>query len=411
MEEPATAAKAEVVDHRPVVADGLGAHARGPEPDLVRPDVRQVALHLADVGALGEVAPHLGGAHPPEPGRQSLEAPERERAGEIAQVDVGALVAFAGERENGVRAGPHGAIVARREVNPEEWEARIGNWVEESRDQRAGVRRERVVVAAERHDPRDVAADVAAHGRHAVGVEPGTRDDVGRIEVAGRGFEGHPVGSLPDPGHFAARVDDGAGRAQVLGVGEGHRAEVDYAGPRRPEATDPGGPRFELADPLRSDLLEAIHAVRGGAVADVGQSRQLLAGQRDDELARVADRDPVCLGVGFECGLALAAERRLERSRRVIQAGVDHARVVPRLVGREGRLLLEDGDAEARSCLQEPQSRGETDDPASDDGHIRALTHCPNDTLSPPSAAHLEESSRCPWIPSNAGPSAAPGSR
>ena len=50
----------------------------------------------------------------------------------------------------------------------------------------------------------------------------------------------------------------------------------------------PGGLRLELADPLRADLLEAVDAVGGGSFGDGREPRQLIVGQGDDELARVA---------------------------------------------------------------------------------------------------------------------------
>src|SRR5665811_1060966 len=95
--------RAEVVDNRTVIGEGLGAHAGRPEADLVAADRREVALQLADVGPLREVSPHLRHTHPPVADRESLEPAVGERAGEVAQVEVGAPVALAGEGEDGVR--------------------------------------------------------------------------------------------------------------------------------------------------------------------------------------------------------------------------------------------------------------------------------------------------------------------
>ena len=102
----------------------------------------------------------------------------------MPRAEVAPAVALAGEGEHRVRAGPHLAIDALGEVHAEEREARIGNRVDEAANERPGVGRQRVVVAAERDDP--LAAGVAGHRREPIGLETGAGDDVARDDVAAR---------------------------------------------------------------------------------------------------------------------------------------------------------------------------------------------------------------------------------
>ena len=103
------------------------------------------------------------------------------------RAQVAPAIALAGEGEHRVRAGPHLAVDALREVDAQEREARIGNRVDQPANERACVGRQRVVVAAERDDP--LASGVAGHRREPIGLQPGAGDDVARHDVAARGRE------------------------------------------------------------------------------------------------------------------------------------------------------------------------------------------------------------------------------
>jgi len=88
-----------------------------------------------------------------------------------------------------------------------------------------------------------------------------------------------------------------------------------------------------------------------GAFAERSQPAELRGVDGDDQLARMVDRDAVCLREGLDLGLPLATQSSLERSRLVVQPGVEHAAVVTRLVGRELGLLLQDRDPERGPAL------------------------------------------------------------
>ena len=67
---------------------------------------------------------------------------------------------------------------------------------------------------------------------------------------------------------------------------------------------------------------------------------------------------------------ALAARARLERSRCVVEAGVDDAGVAPGLVPGRRLLLLEDDDREARPRLDQPPGRRQADEAGAHDGDV-----------------------------------------
>ena len=110
----------------------------------------------------------------------------------MPRAEVSPAVPLAGEGEHRVRARPHFAIDTLREVHAKEREARIGNRVDEATNERPGIGRQRVVVAAERDDP--FAAGVAGHRRKPIGLQTGTRDDVARHDLALRGRQ-HLLGA------------------------------------------------------------------------------------------------------------------------------------------------------------------------------------------------------------------------
>src|SRR6185436_956193 len=60
-------------------------------------------------------------------------------------------------------------------------------------------------------------------------------------------------------------------------------------------------------------------------------------------------------------------QARLAGTRFVVEAGVQHARVVPGLVATDAALLFKEGDAGAGEPLAKPVSSCQTDDAAADD--------------------------------------------
>ena len=93
--------------------DGLGAHARRAEDEVLRAEGGHEAAQVGEEGAFPPVAPHLRGPHPPVAPHEAQEARVRDRVSEVAPDHVAAPVALPGQRQDGVRAGQHLAIQTR----------------------------------------------------------------------------------------------------------------------------------------------------------------------------------------------------------------------------------------------------------------------------------------------------------
>src|SRR5262249_44790994 len=150
--------------------------------------------------------------------------------------------------------------------------------------------------------------------------------------------------------------------------------EVDDAGHRDEERRQADGVRLEPADGGRVETLDTGHTVRIRALFDPGEAGELGLVERDDQLSDALVRDALLVAVGVHGTRARDAEARLRASRRVVDAGVDDAAVVPALMCRDALLLLEDGDASRRVTPQELAGRGEADDPAADDADVERAT-------------------------------------
>ena len=98
--------------------------------------------------------------------------------------------------------------------------------------------------------------------------------------------------------------------------------------------------RLNLVDPFWSDLLEALDAVGGSALPERHQSRDLRLVERHDQLAAMAVGDAVFIREAFELSLAFSTQSGLEGSRGVVEARVQHARVVAGLMEAELGFLL-----------------------------------------------------------------------
>src|SRR5262249_27469903 len=156
----------------------------------------------------------------------------------------------------------------------------------------------------------------------------------------------------------------------VVGVRPGDLAPVDDTGLRREDSLDAGRVRLDLLDLLRPDHPQTRHAVGGGAVPEVLEPWQLGLVDCHDQLAALLVANSLLLAVLVRLLTALGAETGLQRTRRVVDAGVDHPRVVPGLMLPDRRLFLEDRDARARSPHEKIARRGEADDAAPHDHDV-----------------------------------------
>ena len=90
----------------------------------------------------------------------------------------------------------------------------------------------------------------------------------------------------------------------------------------------------------------------------------------DDHLAAALDRHVVALAERVQVAGALDAEPRLQRAGRVVDAGVDDARVVAGLVRADALLALDDVHAQVGVAQQRLAGDGEPEDPGADDDEV-----------------------------------------
>ena len=127
----------------------------------------------------------------------------------------------------------------------------------------------------------------------------------------------------------------------VGGVGGGDRAEVDHAGGRRMQRCEAARRGLDRAHLVGPDAREAGNAVGARPALEVVEALQVGGPGRDHELAAALRGDPALVAVRVQRRRAFHAQPRLQRARLVVEAGVDDAAVVRRLMGAERPLPLE----------------------------------------------------------------------
>src|ERR1019366_6239802 len=148
--------------------------------------------------------------------------------------------------------------------------------------------------------------------------------------------------------------------------------------------------RLDLPEFRGRERAQAREAVLPRAALELREGGQLGLFRGDDELAADLVRDAVSLAERYEQAPAFHAGFRLLGARLVVEARMDDAAVVARLVRGDLLLLLEDHDGEARRALEQLQGCGEAHDAAARDRDVntrhRQLLRSPrswNDTTRP----------------------------
>src|SRR5205814_186838 len=100
------------------------------------------------------------------------------------------------------------------------------------------------------------------------------------------------------------------------------------------------------------------------ALPEALQAWQLLLFDGHDQLAALLVGNALLFAVRIRLQAALGTQPRLERAGRVVDASVDHPRVVTGLVLTGGRLLFEDRDPLAGPAHQQLTSGRQADDAA-----------------------------------------------
>ena len=127
--------------------------------------------------------------------------------------------------------------------------------------------------------------------------------------------------------------------------------------------------RFQLQQALAADQF-ALHAVGLAAGQQVIHRPQFALVGGDDDLADALERDALALAKLLHHLLAGAAVDGLEGVGLVVDAGVQHAGVAPRLVIGQRRLLLQQGDVFLGVALAKGVGRSQADDATADDENV-----------------------------------------
>ena len=167
-----------------------------------------------------------------------------------------------------------------------------------------------------------------------------------------------------------ARADGCAQRLDFARHGSGYGGEVDDARLGAVEGGDADGVGFDLRDLGGGQAAEARDAVLDASALELVEGAELAVVEGDDELAAALVRHVVLVAVGVEGVAALGAELGLQRARLVVDAGVDDAGVVARLVGGDLVFSFEDEDARVGRAVQQFAGRGEAEDAPADDDYI-----------------------------------------
>jgi hypothetical protein len=131
--------------------------------------------------------------------------------------------------------------------------------------------------------------------------------------------------------------------------------------------------RLDLGDLIGPDPAQPRDAVGSSSALELVQPLQLGAVGGDDDLAAALAGQALALAVLVHLVGPLHAQPSLQRAGDVVDAGVDHARVVPRLVDGELRLALEHADARAGTASQQLAGDREAEDAAADHGDVAAV--------------------------------------
>ena len=210
----------------------------------------------------------------------------------------------------------------------------------------------------------------AHHARDAVGVQPGAVDDVGRGYLAGGRVDDQAAVAAGYRDDLGAGHEVSAGGRQIGSVCPRDGREIDDSGVRREDGSDSGRVRLKLHQPLPSDYLKALGAVGGPPPVQLFEAGYLRVVGGDDHLAAHLVGYPALVAVGPEHRAAGGAEVGLLGPGRVVDAGVDHAAVVPGLVGGDLGLLLKHDGTLPGEVQDELPRRREADYAAADDRYV-----------------------------------------
>eukprot|EP00754_Rhynchopus_humris_P041508 Rhum_TRINITY_DN25066_c0_g1::Rhum_TRINITY_DN25066_c0_g1_i1::g.181081::m.181081 len=298
---------------------------------------------------------------------------------EMAGGHVGHLVPLFGEAEARTRTHDHGPapvqVRGRRKVNAHCNAAAARHRVDVALDNVPVLRLHLPVRATEREDAR--IHGTAAKLADLVHPQPGARDDV----LRGHHLRGARLSRLSADNlyatlhrlkvlHFVVEFDGSAILLEVRLQGLGDCSKVDNTRVRRLERTRCHDVGFDAPHLSARQHPKVFHAVLHPARVQLLHSLVFRLGRRNDELADTLMGDVLLLRVGVHEVRTLDAATSHHAARLVVHACMDNPRVVPRLVNRNGGLLLQHSNGLVRVAPLHLACRGKPDDAAAQDDDV-----------------------------------------
>ncbi len=257
-------------------------------------------------------------------------------------MDVGFAVAFAGEREDGVRAGFDAAADEAGEVDSEEGKRRGGHGVDEVADEMARFGDEFEILSAEGNDA-DVVFRAGERG-DAVAEKAGAVDEVAAFEFACGGFE-NPAAEVVLDGHDAGTGLENAAEAldfEDEGVADG--LVVDDAFLWNAQSGEAGGVGFDFAELRGIEPLEAFEAVLLAARFQFAEAGNFGLIGGDDDFSTDFVGNPVFAAEIRHQTDSAHGEAGLQRAGLVVEAAVEDTAVVRALVATGAVFFFKDAD-------------------------------------------------------------------
>ena len=259
-------------------------------------------------------------------------------------------------------------------MNAEEGEGRIRHRVHEPVHERSRPFYEREVVTAERGDAIPTRVH-AGQPRQPVRLHPGADHHLpGGNCVPGSEPHHAFVGVRLDCRHRAPEEQFATASPDVVCESVRYLLVIDDPGLRHVEGPNARDVRLDLPHLVATQLPQSGDPVSPAAERELVQTRDLVLVESDHELPGQPVRDAALLRVRDQELTAFTAERCLQRSRCVVETGVDHARVPPRLMPGDAGLLVDHADPRIRLLVRKRARDCESDDSGSDDHEIDTAT-------------------------------------
>ena len=183
----------------------------------------------------------------------------------------------------------------------------------------------------------------------------------------------YTVAVATQPRHLGQQRHDATAAFQICLQAQHEGMALDDAGGGREHPGVATHGRFQPLDVGLGEPLELADAIHPGLALIVAQHISLRRCRRHDDLAEAAVRHRVALAVFVQQRLAAHAQLRLQRTRRVVDAGVDDLRVAAADFGADGGGAVKHQHlaASAGQCA----GSGEAHHPGADHHGVATFSH------------------------------------